>query len=98
MFGLIRFAFSLIIFAIVVWFAVTVPLGSRTLWGHLRAIGNTEAAHELAEGTKVEARKVAERLLNGPDGGAPEGKPLDEHTTEERRELDKLVKPGKKKH
>lgn len=69
MFGFIRFLFSLVIFAIVVWFAVTVPLGSRTLFGHLRAIGQTEAAHELAEGTKQEARKVAERLLSGPDAG-----------------------------
>ena len=41
MFGLVRFLFSLCIAAIVVWFAVTVPLGTRTLWGHLRAIGGT---------------------------------------------------------
>ena len=107
MFTLARFAFSLLIFAIVVWFAVTVPLGSRSLWGHLRAIAGTQAAHELAEGTKQEARKVAEKLLGGPDGGTGggtadlgpgAGKPLDEVDAEDRAALDKLTKKQRAAH
>lgn len=105
MFALIRFAFSLVIFAIVVWFAVTVPLGSRTLWGHLRAIGGTQEAHEFAEGTKSEARKVADKLL-GHDAGTPpptqhstkSAAPLDDVDEKDRAGLDKITKkPSKKK-
>jgi hypothetical protein len=69
MFSLVRFLFSLIIFAIVVWFAVSVPLGSRTLWGHLKAIAGTKEAKDFAEGTKEEAKKVADKLLAEPDLG-----------------------------
>ena len=103
MFTLARFAFSLLIFAIVVWFAVTVPLGSRSLWGHLRAIAGTQAAHELAEGTKQEARKVAEKLLGGPDGGTADlgpgaKKPLDDVDAEDRAALDKLTKKQRAAH
>jgi hypothetical protein len=77
MFGLIRFAFSLFIFSVVIWFMTMVPLGSRTLWQHLKAIAGTQEAKELAEGTKEEARKVADKLRDGHDLGAspPSKKP-----------------------
>jgi hypothetical protein len=75
MFGLVRFLFSLAILAVVLWFATMVPLGSRTLWGHLRAIAGTQEAKELAEGTKEEAKKVADKLLTDHDGGHPGGHP-----------------------
>ena len=101
MFALIRFAFSLVIFAIVVWFAVTVPLGNKTLWGHLRAIGGTQEAHEFAEGTKAEGKKVVDKLL-GHDAGTPppHGKssaPQDDVSDADRAALDKLTKKPKKK-
>ena len=76
------------------WFSVMVPLGKRTLVGHLRAIAATPAAHDLADGTEEEARKVSERLRQelGHDGGtratsAPE--PLE---PSDRRALDDLVR------
>jgi hypothetical protein len=62
MFRLIRFLISLAMTVAFVWFAVTVPLGRLTLWGHLRAIFGTQEARDLAEGTKEEAQKVAERV------------------------------------
>lgn len=108
MFALIRFAFSCVIFAIVVWFAVMVPLGKKTLWGHLRAIGGTQEAHEFAEGTKAEATKVAEKLL-GRDGGTPPSPPhkasapppgvaQEDVGDADRAALDKLTKrPARKK-
>jgi hypothetical protein len=46
------FFVSVIGFAAVVWFGVTVELGQRTLFGHLRAIGGTAEAHQLWDGTK----------------------------------------------
>jgi hypothetical protein len=62
MFRLVRFLISLAMTAAFIWFAVTVPLGRLTLWGHLRAIFGTQEARDLAEGTREEAQKVAERV------------------------------------
>ncbi len=70
MFGLVRFLISLAMLAAFAWFAVTVPLGKRTLWGHLHAIFATQEARDLAEGTKEEAEKVAHKVkdeLQRPD-------------------------------
>lgn len=60
--GLVRFVISLVMLLAFVWFAVTVPLGKRTLWGHLHAIFGTQEAKDLAEGTKQEAEKVARKV------------------------------------
>src|SRR3954467_7742126 len=65
MFGLVRFAVSLAMLAAFVWFAVTVPLGKRTLGGPLHAIFATQEAQDLAEGTKEEAEKVARKVKDG---------------------------------
>jgi len=62
MFRLIRLLISLAMTAAFVWFAVTVPLGKHTLWGHLLAIFSTPQAKDLAEGTREEAHKVVERM------------------------------------
>jgi hypothetical protein len=60
--GLVRFLISLVMLAAFVWFAVTVPLGKRTLWGHVHAIFATQEAKDLADGTKEEAEKVARQV------------------------------------
>jgi hypothetical protein len=60
--GLVRFLISTVMLAAFVWFAVTVPLGKRTLWGHAHAIFGTQEAKDLAEGTKEEAEKVAQKV------------------------------------
>ena len=60
--GLVRFLFSLLVLAAFVWFAVTVPIGKRTLWGHVHAIFGTQEAKDLADGTKEEAEKVARKV------------------------------------
>jgi hypothetical protein len=68
---LFRWAFTLLIFAVVVWFATSVPLGKRPLFGHLKAIFATQEARDLADGTKEEAAKMADRMrqeLSSPDG------------------------------
>ena len=70
MFGLLRLLVTLACLAVFAWFAVTVPIGNKTLWGHLRAIAGTEEAKDLAKGTKQEAEKVAEKVkeeLHPPD-------------------------------
>ncbi len=60
--GLVRFLISVVMLFAFVWFAVTVPLGKRTLWGHVTAIFGTQEAKDLAEGTKEEAEKVARKV------------------------------------
>jgi hypothetical protein len=94
MFRLVRWLFSLALFAAVVWFATTVKLGKRTLWGHLVAIVSTREAKDLAEGTREEAQKVARRLRGeSPDLGARHaGAPLDPVEERDRRGLDHLVR------
>lgn len=52
MFRLLTFCVSIVGFAAVVWFGVTVELGDRTLFGHLRAIGGSHEAQQLWDGTK----------------------------------------------
>ncbi|HWE28390.1 MAG TPA: hypothetical protein VHB97_10330 [Polyangia bacterium] len=99
MFRLVHFLISLMMFAAFIWFAVTVPLGKRTLWGHAQAIFHTQAAKDLADGTKEEAQKVAERVREGmhaPDMSPPARprvvEPLDPVDGKERRKRDHLVK------
>jgi hypothetical protein len=98
MFRLIRLLLSLAMLAGIVWFAVNVPLGKRTFWGHLRAIFSTPEAKDLAEGTKEEAQKVADKVRQGlhPSdmnvASRRQHAPLDPVEEGERKKLQELVK------
>jgi hypothetical protein len=97
MFRLIRFLISLAMLAAFVWFAVSVPLGKRTLWGHLHAIFSTPEAKDLADGTKEEAEKVADKVrkqLRPTDmsGSHRAHAPLDTVDEDDRQKLHDLVK------
>jgi hypothetical protein len=84
-FRLLTFFVSIVGFAALVWFGVTVELGDRTLVGHLRAIGQTKEAKNLWDGTKdkvtdlvgIEAARRAEAakeaFKNPPEKTAAEG-------------------------
>lgn len=77
-FRLIRFAFWLAACFALVYFAATVPLGSRTLIGHLRAIAATPAAHDLARGTEEKAGDLAEKVkqeLSDDPAASPQSPP-----------------------
>jgi hypothetical protein len=52
MFRLLKLLVSLAGFLAFAWFGATVPLGDRTLFGHLHAIGTTKESQELVDGTK----------------------------------------------
>jgi hypothetical protein len=60
MFRLLKLCMSLAAFVALAWFGATVKLGSRTLFGHLRAIAETKESQELVDGTK----HVAEPLVD----------------------------------
>jgi hypothetical protein len=84
-FRLVRWLFWLVVFIAALWFAATVKLGKRTLFGHLHAIFNSREARDLADGTKDEAHKIADRLRE------PSPRPMDPVGDKDRKALDKLV-------
>ena len=65
MLKIVKVLFSLACFAALVYFGYTVPLGDRTLFGHLRAIGGSPESQRLYQGTKDKVTG----LFGGHDGG-----------------------------
>ena len=104
MFRLIRFLVSLAALGALVWFAVTVPLGSKTLVGHMRAILGSRETHDLVEGTKEAARPVFDKVEHslGRDGGADSdrtgGAAAQRHDPADRRALRKEVRRHVRAH
>jgi hypothetical protein len=60
MFRMIKVMFMMAAFVALAWFGSTVKLGDRTLFGHLRAIGNTKESQELVDGTKQSAKPLVD--------------------------------------
>jgi hypothetical protein len=58
---LLKLCLGLAAFVAFAYFGATVPLGSRTLFGHMRAIAETKESQELVDGTK----HAAEPLVDG---------------------------------
>ena len=52
------------------WFGSTVKLGSRTLFQHLRAIGQTKESQELVDGTKEAASPLVDGVRRRIAGSA----------------------------
>lgn len=61
MFRLIKFFISLGIFVAAIYVTFFVPLGTKTLWQHLRAIASTEQSQELVKGVKNKAAQLIQR-------------------------------------
>jgi hypothetical protein len=58
------------LFAGFCWFGTTVQLGSRTLFAHLRAIGQTKESQELFDGTAQSAKPFVDNLRRKIAGAA----------------------------
>ena len=56
MFTLAKLGVSLVALFAFAWFGMTVKLGSRTLFEHLHAIGQTKESQELMDGTREAVR------------------------------------------
>jgi len=99
-FRLIKFLVGVAVLAGFVWFGANVPLGSRTLFEHLQAIGRTRETRDLLDGTRESAkplmdsvrRKLAQEALGEkvlpPDGGVP---PADDVPESDRDQLKKVL-------
>ena len=75
-------------FAALVWFATSVPLGKHTLWGHVVRIARTDEARDLASGARETAVDVAKRMKDESRKDppvTPPGRPStdDHHDTDE---------------
>ena len=55
MFTLLKLGVSLVALLAFAWFGMTQKLGSRTLFEHMHAIGQTKESQELMDGTRQAA-------------------------------------------
>lgn len=73
MFRIIKLLVGLAGLAVFVWCGSNIPLGSRTLFQHLQAIGGTRETQELLDGTRQSAQPLVDgvrrRLGNAASGG-----------------------------
>jgi hypothetical protein len=68
MFKVLKLLLGVAALAVFVWFGANIPLGSRTLFEHLQAIGRTRETQDLLDGTKKSAKPIVDvvrRRLGG---------------------------------
>ncbi|WP_428267284.1 hypothetical protein [Haliangium sp.] len=66
---------ALLLIAIVagiVYFAITVKLGDRTLLGHIQNISRSDEAQELVDGIEESSGPMVERIKRGLQAGVEE--------------------------
>lgn len=73
MYRVTRFLVSTALFLAFAYFAVTVPLGKYTLWGHAVRIARSPEAKDLAAGARDTARDAARRAQRELD--SPQNSP-----------------------
>jgi len=86
---LIRFFITLALLGAAVWFAVSVPLGDKTLWQHLRAIAGSKESQDLVKGVK---QKAGSALKRDAGRAADPKQSSDDLTPDERKELRRLIR------
>jgi len=95
MFTLLKLGASLVALLAFAWFGMTYKLGSRTLFEHLHAIGQTKESQELVDGTRQAVRHgVAAKddaAEKPPAAGRDAGAPLDRLSSSEQRQLRYLL-------
>ena len=67
--GLIRSILSLAFLAVFLFVGATVPIGSRTLFGHVANIWSSDEAQELVEGVKESSGPMVDRVKRGVKAG-----------------------------
>src|SRR5262245_27446246 len=95
MFTLLKLGVGIVALLAFAWFGMTFKLGSRTLFEHLHAIGQTKESQELVDGTRQAVRHgVAgkeERPPVDPHSSRDAGAPLERLSSSEQRQLRYLL-------
>jgi hypothetical protein len=95
MFTLLKLGVSVVALLAFAWFGMTFKLGSRTLFEHLHAIGQTKESQELVDGTRAVVRHAAAKEVGAPGLPPPmsrdAGAPLERLSSSERRQLKYLL-------
>ena len=105
MFRIMKLLLGLAGIAVFVWFGANIPLGSRTLFEHMQAIGRTRETQDLLEGTRQSAQPIVDGVRKRLGGTAAEGasdkatadggaRPADEISEADRQRLRKLLGSG----
>lgn len=89
MFRLLKFLLGLAALVLFVWFGANIPLGSRTLFEHLQAIGRTRETQDLVDGTRDSARPLVDDVRRRLGAAA-----TDDRTPSERRRADAGAPPA----
>jgi hypothetical protein len=85
--GLIRSTLSLILLGCILLVGFTVPVGERTLFGHVANIWSSDEAQELVESVKDSSGPLVDRVKRGVEAGlAEEAEPSVDAQSEESTE------------
>jgi hypothetical protein len=95
MFTLLKLGVSVVALLAFAWFGMTYKLGSRTLFEHMHAIGQTKESQDLVDGTREVVRHAAAKEVGVPGVPPPvsrdAGAPLERLSSSERRQLKYLL-------
>lgn len=67
--GLIRSLLSLTVLALFIFVGFTVPVGQRTLFGHVSNIWEADETQELVDGVKESSGPLVDRVKRGVEAG-----------------------------
>jgi hypothetical protein len=89
MFRMLKFLLGIVALAAFVWVGANIPLGSRTLFEHLQAIGRTRETQDLLDGTKKAGKPFVDGVRDGVRRrlGASNAEVDDQGTASERATL-----------
>ncbi len=71
--GMIRSLISLCFLGIFLFVGFTVPLGQRTLFGHVSNIWSADETQELVDGVKESSVPLVDRVKRGVQAGLADG-------------------------
>ena len=82
------------------WLGLTVPLGDKTLFGHLSAIGQSKESQQLVRGTKQKVGDLKKRIAGADDATAktePAPDPQERLSKDDRKEIRHFIDTARAK-
>ena len=98
MFKLIKLCIGVVGLGVFVWWGLTVPLGERTLFGHISAIGQSKESRELVRGTKQKVGDLKKRIAGEEAARAEKtAAPQERLTNADRKEIRHFIDTARAK-